>query len=185
MVKLEDLRDGVVFVSDKVGFALDYLRFFTDLQYRGYVSTASFIWTHRRSFGMETSVYKSNEYGSVMKHLDEMLSAAAFLYVAMQELAPMGLHTDLYIGEDITQRIVTTYSDHLHSSVFPGTRADSGKVREIAIDGHEQVLTKCPGKKSVRRGGRPRTRRAARKECFTNGPLMAAMARSGGLEASS
>jgi hypothetical protein len=152
---LEDLADGVLFISNKRAFTTRYLKYHAGLLFRGYVSARAAEWVYQDCYG--DTALNTEGYGCGM--VDEFRkwhSSAVMYYVAMQELAPLGLHTDIVVGEEITE-------------VFPPRVKKS--VKELCGDGHEKVLTRCSNERApMKRSGRPRPQE--RVKAFSNGWFM-------------
>ena len=70
------------------------------------------------------------------------------------------------------------YDFHLHEHVFPP--ADPSSVKEVVMDGHMKVLTKCVGK-GLKRSGRPRKNKKVKKNKsgYSNGWFMVISPRTG------
>ena len=148
-VNTRRIRDvEALFVNDKTCFAMDYLVYHEDLQFRGYLSGRAITWAGRQS------LFKGED---VHSHLHELYSDARFLRLAMQEYEPLGdayLHT-IKIGQEVTNCVTRLYDAHLHEKVFPPR--DKSSVKEIIADGHEKVLVKlCGSRTPSARSGRPR-----------------------------
>lgn len=87
-------------------------------------------------------------------------------FLAVQELAPLSLHMDVKVGDEVSERALAKYDEHLHEQVFPP--ADKSSVKEMAGDGHQKIACSCTG--PARRGsGRPRSRVPGRQKDMTHG----------------
>ena len=98
---------------------------------------------------MKLEVYDGETYGATSVRLREHMSSAFFYYACIDQLAELDLHLDVYIDEDLSSLVLDRYSEYMHKEIFPGGAPEN--VREIAIDGHEKVLTKCPGRAAATR----------------------------------
>jgi len=174
-VRYSDLKEGVLFISSKRGFTLRYLKYHGDLMFRGVLSAKSVSWAYRRSFADST---QKGEYGKDVTDDHHKAHNDALLYfIAMQELEPIGRHTKMEIGNELTQATVTAYSQYLHNRIYPHKKAKN--VTVLVGDGHSKVLTRCMGGQTPKRVGRPRTRKRGRKSGFTNGWFMICEPQSG------
>ena len=147
--------EGVLFENSNLAFTLAYLRYHGSLHDRGFLSTNAIAWCYKDLHGAD----------SVVAHFHERHNTALFLYLAMQELAPLKRHLNIIIDDEVSPGALAAYDAHLHHNVFPP--ADCSQVRELSGDGHEKVITKvcCPPKK---RAGAPNKTRTTPKP-YTNG----------------
>jgi len=157
------LNEGVLFTSSKRCFTLTYLRFFADLHFRGYLSSAAVAWAYQRSFADDAAIGTH-----VPVRLDRSHMEAHMYYLALREFGPLGEQGSIRIGAEVSRRMLHKYEQHLNASVFPDP--DPASVLAVVGDGHAKVLTKRPGK--TKRSGKPRTKKAVLKRNYTNGWFM-------------
>lgn len=137
-----------LFVNDKTAFAMDYLIYHEDLQFRGYLSAGAIAWAGSESL-----------FDKTMMHHDfhKLYNDARFLRLAMQEMQVLGEKhlKSIKIGAEVTDKSATMYGHYLHD--FEYLPKDTASIKEIAADGHEKVLVKlCAGTSPGPRAGRPR-----------------------------
>ena len=162
---------SVLFVTDKTCFSLRFLRYHAALQFRCGLTASAVAWSYNEAFqgsGDAKVVYTSK--------LRSLLGAALTYYAALQEFEVIEEDTKLVIGEEISQRALSKYSEHVHSVDF--VPRDPTHVKELVGDGHEKVSMKCstpPQKRSGKpkqvRRGKHRGKKAPPK-AMTNGWFM-------------
>lgn len=122
---------GVIFVSTKRGFTVRFLKFFSDLAFRGYVSSSAVQWVYDRSFP-----------DSALTRGDRLHTTAIMYYHILKEMKAAGCdEVEFNVDEDVPKRVLNTIDKHLHDTVFPGEQAST--VTELVGDGNAKVLTKC------------------------------------------
>ena len=139
----EDI-DEVLFLSNKMGFTVDYLKYHSMLEFRAFASTRAVQDIYQSVFNVDLSDASSwfrNRHSDVICY-----------WMALQELTPLKLHSSIVIGDEITGDALAAYDSFLHEKVFPPR--DRSKVRELVADGHAKVHVKCCAAKI--HAGRPR-----------------------------
>ena len=93
-------------------------------------------------------------------HMDALM-----YFHTLREFEPLGFHTEIVLGDEVSQKALSAYSGYLHEFVFPGS--NPSRVKEVVGDGHSKVMTKCTG--HVAHGGQPRKRKQKKTGSWTNG----------------
>ena len=132
----------VLFISPKVGFHIDYLKYHAGLQFRGFLTDRAVEDVYSDTFGYE---HHSGWFR-------EMHADAILYWLALCELHPLGLHEGLIIGAEISEDALKKYDEYLHKHVFPPRKKSS--ITELVGDGHAKVHLKCG--QGYTHQGRPR-----------------------------
>ena len=165
---VEDLHH-CLFSNAKRCFTLRYLEFLTNLQFRTGTSDSGIAWAYKKTYEKECAEEEEAEeegYGrDILVDFRKLHADACMYYLAIREFSHLGLHKEIELGQEITNKSLEMYDFHLHEHVFPP--ADPSSVKEVVMDGHMKVLTKCVGK-GLKRSGRPaRTKRSKRTNLAT------------------
>ena len=166
-VSLSDLNDGVLFTNATQCFTLRYLEFFTDLAFRGHVSSKAVVWAYARSFVL-TPHGDDTPSGNRIAWGSRAHTNACLYYLAVKEFSALPDTQDIVVGEEVSKKNLAMYGKFLHTRVFPPR--DRSSVREAVGDGHSKVLTKCAN--PTKHGGKPRTLKKPRSRPYTNGWFM-------------
>ena len=137
----------VLFINNKKGFSIKHLEYHAALEFRAFLS-------YRAVEDAYNSVFVANgehEFDEEYK-FHKMHGNALMYWLALRELEPLGLHHQIFIGDELCSETVAAYDNHLHSQVFPPRKA--GGVTELVGDGHSKVHLKCGS--SSAHAGRPR-----------------------------
>jgi len=146
-VRMEDLKDQVLFVNSKCGFTIDYLKYHEELYFRGHVATRAVAHAYKSVFGEDMSV--------VPGWFRQLHEHALFYKVALQELEVLGLHLQIEIENEVSDEALVLYKALCYGTFFPPS--NRSQVTTIVGDGHGQVQVKCnEGAGPKKRGGRPR-----------------------------
>jgi hypothetical protein len=166
-----DLIDDVLFLNDKIGFTVPYLRFMASLQFRGFVSYSAFAWSARRTFDTQGKAFEGQtSYGEYTDQQFRLkLTAAVRYFLAMQEFELIDAHMWLPVEENLPADLVEKYDAYLHQFEFPP--ANPEEIKEVVGDGHEKVHVKCPGAARVH-AGQPRKTKDKREKPYTHGWYM-------------
>ena len=62
-------------------------------------------------------------------------------WLDIQELYPLGLHTNIIIGQDISEKFLLAYDAYLQTKVY--TPKNKNKVKDLVGDGHAKVHMTC------------------------------------------
>ena len=144
VVSNDDLVDGVLFVTSKCAFRLDYLKYHEQLMFRGHLSTRAIAHAYSSVFQMDAM------------SLDRFRTAhenAVFYDMAIRELEKVGMHKGIVIGNELTDEAVAIFSSLCSCSLFPPTNRLA--VTALVADGHSKVRVKGAGA-PAKRTGRPR-----------------------------
>ena len=139
------LTDQVLFVSSKVGFTIEYLKYHEELLFRGQVATRATAYAYNAVF--------SEHFGHVEHWFRQLHETALFYYLALKELEQIGLHMEIEIDNELSDSAVDLYHAFCRLTLFPPSHR--GKVNIFVGDGHAQVRCKCPNG-PLKRTGRPR-----------------------------
>ena len=138
-VKSESLTDQVLFVSSKVGFTIEYLKYHEVLLFRGQVATRATAYAYNAVF--------SEHFGHVEHCFRQLHETAPFYYLALK-LEQIGLRMEIEIDNELSDRAVDLYRAFCHSTLFPPSHR--GKVTSL----WETVM--CRSSANVPMTGRPR-----------------------------
>ena len=144
-VRMEDLTDGVLCISSKVGFTKDYLKYHEELLFRGQVATRATAHAYNGVF--------SDSMGHAEEWFRRCHETALFYYMSMHELQRIGLHHTIEIDKEVSDHALDVYHSYCHSSLFPPKKRNS--VQALVGDGHGQIKVKCQVG-PLKRVGRPR-----------------------------
>jgi hypothetical protein len=62
-------------------------------------------------------------------------------WLDIQELYPLGLHTNIIVGQDISEKFLLAYDAYLQTKVY--TPKNKNKVKDLVGDGHAKVHMTC------------------------------------------
>jgi len=158
-----------VFVTAKIGFSEQFIRYHSSLQFRGFLSAKAIAWAAETELGDGKTPYR----------LDLSFDKARQLLLAMEMFqkldedkrgtgVPSYVH-HLSLDRPITDANVSALDTFMHKNVLPALNADD--VHAVVADGHEKVLVRlCAADGAPARAGRPRDNGQV-KRC-TNGWFM-------------
>ena len=138
---LENVSD-VLFVNNKLGFSLDYLKYHSALEFRGFLAARAIEAAYKSVFDHEHSEVRFRAM-----HAD-----CVMYWLALQELSLIGCEKDIVIGDEISEAALRKYDDYVHKVAFPPKKRAS--VTELVGDGHSKVHIKCG--ETTTHAGRPR-----------------------------
>ena len=138
---LENVSD-VLFVNNKLGFSLDYLKYHSALEFRGFLAARAIEAAYKSVFDHEHSEVRFRAM-----HAD-----CVMYWLALQELSLIGREKDIVIGDEISEAALRKYDDYVHKVAFPPKKRAS--VTELVGDGHSKVHIKCG--ETTTHAGRPR-----------------------------
>ena len=138
---LENVPD-VLFVNNKLGFSLDYLKYHSALEFRGFLAARAIEAAYKSVFDHEHSEVRFRAM-----HAD-----CVMYWLALQELSLIGCEKDIVIGDEISEAALRKYDDYVHKVAFPPKKRAS--VTELVGDGHSKVHIKCG--ETTTHAGRPR-----------------------------
>ncbi|CAL1159484.1 unnamed protein product [Cladocopium goreaui] len=158
-----------IFVTANTGFHVSFLAYHDALQFRGYLSKHAIAWS-------QTNALWADDHAHARFHKDYAL--ARLLWNVMSELSVMWKST---MPSTSIQKLRTIRVDdpvhegHLRDfhrwwQTIETPHRMSQSVKEIAVDGHEKIATKCYHEAPAR-GGRPR--KDGHVKLFYNGWFMA------------
>ncbi|CAL1171366.1 unnamed protein product [Cladocopium goreaui] len=158
-----------IFVTANTGFHVSFLAYHDALQFRGYLSNHAIAWS-------QTNALWADDHAHARFHKDYAL--ARLLWNVMSELSVMWKST---MPSTSIQKLRTIRVDdpvhegHLRDfhrwwQTIETPHRMSQSVKEIAVDGHEKIATKCYHEAPAR-GGRPR--KDGHVKLFYNGWFMA------------
>ena len=124
---------GALFVATKVGFAVDYLRYHSYLEFRAFVSSTAVQQTYQHTY--------STPHSEDCTWLSRVHANAVMYWVALQELHPLNLHLGIAVGKEISASAFQAYHRYLHEKILPPKRKTT--VKELVADGHQKVHIKC------------------------------------------
>ena len=93
-LRIEDLKDQVLFVNSKCGFTMDYLKYHEELYFRGHVATRAVAHAYNSVFGEDMSV--------VPGWFRRLHEHALFYKEALQELEECGLHLQIELENEVS-----------------------------------------------------------------------------------
>lgn len=135
---LKDLEKmGAVFVSNRRGFTLRYLRLFENLLYRSGVSARAIDFAIKETFADPDDRGHGQEFLVDLRKLH--MDALCYL-LAVQEFQRVDLHMKIIIGDEIAQTTFDKYVQHMHDKVYPPNKPSD--VTALVMDGHEKVLVR-------------------------------------------
>ena len=144
-VQMDDLTEGILFISSKVGFTTEYLKYHEELLFRGQVATRATSYAYNQVFVED------------MAHAEEWFrrihETGLFYFMSLHELQKIGLHKDIEIDQEVSDHALDVYHAYCHSSLFPPKQKRS--VQALVGDGHGQIKVKCQVG-PLKRVGRPR-----------------------------
>ena len=132
----------VLFVNNKLGFSLDYLKYHSALEFRGFLAARAIEAAYKSVFDHEHSEVRFRAM-----HAD-----CVMYWLALQELSLIGCEKDIVIGDEISEAALRKYDDYVHKVAFPPKKRAS--VTELVGDGHSKVHIKCG--ETTTHAGRPR-----------------------------
>eukprot|EP00971_Amphidinium_carterae_P057265 1132121-Amphidinium_carterae.2 len=148
-----------LFINAKTGFDVEFLDYQLALMFRSQVTAMGAAFAMSSTWGS----------GKLVDNLRKDVMDGAMYWLAMKELAPLGLE-DVVIGREITDHALEVYSKYLHEKVYPMRNRD--EVAEVVLDGHMKVMPRLSCG-SARRVGKPRADGTSATRLFGNGWFMA------------
>ena len=71
-----------------------------------------------------------------MQDFNKLHATAIFYHMAVREFEALGLHTEIRIGEEISDAHLDIFDSYCHASLFPPQ--DRRKVKTLVIDGNQK-----------------------------------------------
>jgi hypothetical protein len=146
-------KQGVLFVSNKRCFTVDYLKLMGALQFRGYLTNDAVEWSMRKVFDQTTQVTYGNDFLTYGNY-SALHADASMYWMALQEFEEVRLHKEIEIGKEVSEEALDALDKHLHENVFPPKDPDSVKI--LVGDGHQKIIAKCGSMGTSKRSGRPK-----------------------------
>ena len=144
--------ESVLFISNNRCFTVRYLKSHANLMFRGPLAAQAQAWSYFDLQGKKAQAWDSKFDADVSFHFQEQHFNALMYYVALTELAPLELHREIVVEDEISAGALASYDKRVHQFVYPP--ADANDVTELVGDGHAKVLVKCGG--SPKRASRPK-----------------------------
>ena len=142
-----DVAGEAVFLSPKIGFTVNYLRYHMLLEFRAFASARAALDVYSRVYDIE--------HCSQGGHFRDVHGSAIMYFIALSEYPAASIPMAFAIGHEATSQSVEAYDRYVHNHAFPPS--NKRKVTEIVCDGHAKVHVKCgfPGQEK-KHPGKPR-----------------------------
>ncbi|CAE7560210.1 unnamed protein product [Symbiodinium sp. CCMP2592] len=132
----------VIFVNSNTAFAKEFLEYHDALQFRGCVSNNAIAWAQQEVLWQD-----ENEHAS----WNQAYSIASLYYYMIREAEKMWARSThakdklaaIDLDNPLTDAFMADYTSWWHKHQL--TRTEHMSIREIVLDGHEKVATKCSG----------------------------------------